>query len=125
MRLAVPKVAAGRWGRSSYQLFVLGPDDNAVAPFALGCLTAFQMLHWGRVLPVFLAALGALPSPLVVGGNASSGENGKDHQQELVTVDSHRRLLRGGCFPRDHIFHSHSHRDADRYPVAAGHRLDS
>ena len=59
-----------RWGRNGRPLFVLGPDDHAVAPFALGCLTAFQMLHRGSVLPVFLAALGALPGPLVVGGNA-------------------------------------------------------
>ncbi len=65
--------AAEGVGEEVAALLVLSPDDHAVAPFALGCLTAFQMLHRGRVLPVFLAALGALPGPLVVCGNACGG----------------------------------------------------
>jgi len=79
-------------GRSSHPLFVLIPRYDALAPLALWRLTTFQVLHRGRVLPVFLAALGALPGPLVVGGNASSGYSSKKDQQEMVAVDSHGSL---------------------------------
>jgi hypothetical protein len=71
---------------------VLGPDDHAVAPLALRCLAAFEVLHRGIVLPVFLAALGALPGPLVVGSHGGCGYDGKENQQELVADDSHGRL---------------------------------
>jgi hypothetical protein len=68
---------------------VLGPSYDAIAPLALWRLTAFQMLCRGSVLPVFLAALGALPCPLVVGCNAGGGYSSKKDQQELMAVDSH------------------------------------
>jgi hypothetical protein len=82
------------WGQGSQLLFVLVPGYDSLAPLALWRLTTFQVLHRGCVLPVFLAALGALPGPLVVGCNAGGGYSTKKDQQELVAVDSHGCLRR-------------------------------